>query len=94
MTPGGFRNRSEDEGRPQGIWRIPPETIAERASVCRQTFANRAPIRLELQTPSLGRPFFRAVMTADAAGLIETPSDQSGAEGGSKFFLEGGDGGN
>ena len=51
------------------------------------------PIRLELQTPDIGRPFYRAVTTLDALALIETPSDQSGAEGGSNSF-KGGDGGN
>ena len=38
------------------------------------------PIRLELVTPDIGRPFYRAITTLDALALIEPPS---GAEGGS-----------
>ena len=40
------------------------------------------PIRLELVTPELGRPFYRAVTTLDALALIEEPPP-AGAEGGS-----------
>jgi len=40
------------------------------------------PIRLELVTPDIGRPFYRAVTTLDALALIEEPPP-AGAEGGS-----------
>ena len=40
------------------------------------------PIRLELGTPDIGRPFYRAVTTLDALALIEEPPP-TGAEGGS-----------
>ncbi len=39
------------------------------------------PIRMELVTPDIGRPFYRAVTSLDALALIEEPP--SGAEGGS-----------
>jgi hypothetical protein len=39
------------------------------------------PIRLEPQTPDIGRPFYRAVTTLDAVALIDEPPP--GAEGGS-----------
>ena len=39
-------------------------------------------IRLELVTPDIGRPFYRAVTTLDALALIEEPPP-TGAEGGS-----------
>jgi site-specific DNA recombinase len=84
-------NRSREK-----IFRPPPvEWISERLgdiqSVHEQRTARSAqmlrsllgPIRLELQTPDIGRPFYSAVTTLDALALIETPSDQSGAEGGS-----------
>ena len=38
---------------------------------------------MELVTPDIGRPFYRAVTTLDALALIETLSDRDGAEGGS-----------
>ena len=40
------------------------------------------PIRMDLVTPDIGRPFYRAVTTLDTLALIETPSG-TGAEGGS-----------
>ena len=40
------------------------------------------PIRLELVTPDIGRPFYRPVTTLDALALREEPSP-AGAEGGS-----------
>jgi hypothetical protein len=46
------------------------------------------PIKLELQTPDIGRPCYRAVTTLDALALIEPPSDQSGTEGGSNALRE------
>ncbi len=39
------------------------------------------PIRMELVTPDIGRPFYRAVTTLDALALTEPPP--AGAEGGS-----------
>jgi site-specific DNA recombinase len=78
------------------IFRPPPvewirERLSDIQSVLEQRTARSAqmlrnllgPIRLELQTPDIGRPFYRAITTLDALALIETPSDQSGAEGGS-----------
>jgi hypothetical protein len=44
------------------------------------------PIRLELMTPDVGRPFYRAVATLDAPALTETPP--AGAEGGSVQEVE------
>ena len=41
------------------------------------------PITLHPVTPEIGRPFYQAITTIDALALIETPSDQHGAEGGS-----------
>jgi len=40
-----------------------------------------SPIRMELVTPDIGRPFYRAVTSIDALALTESPS--GGAEGGS-----------
>jgi site-specific DNA recombinase len=78
------------------IFRPPPvewirERLSDIQSVLEQRTARSAqmlrnllgPIRLELQTPDIGRPFYSAVTTLDALALIETPPDQSGAEGGS-----------
>ena len=45
------------------------------------------PIRLELVTPDIGRPFYNAITSLDALALIETPSG-SGAEGGSNSLRE------
>ncbi len=78
------------------IFRPPPvewirERLSDIQSVLEQRTARSAqmlrnllgPIRLELQTPDIGRPFYCAVTSLDALALIETPPDQSGAEGGS-----------
>ncbi len=78
------------------IFRPPPvewirEHLSDIQSVLEQRTARSSqtlrslpgPIRIELQTPDIGRPFYRAVTTLDALALIETPSDQTGAEGGS-----------
>jgi hypothetical protein len=83
------------------IFRPPPvEWIAERLgnvqSVLEQRSARSAQmrgsllgaIRLELQMPDIGHPFYRAVTTLNALALIETPSDQSGAEGGSNTLQQ------
>ena len=77
------------------IFRPPPiEWIRERMSnvqsVLEQRTARSAqmlrnllgPIRLELQTPDIGRPLYRAVTTLDALALIDEPPP-AGAEGGS-----------
>ncbi len=76
------------------IFRLPPiEWIRERMSnvqsVLEQRTARSAqmlrdllgPITLELQTPDIGRPFYRAVTTLDVVALIDEPPP--GAEGGS-----------
>ena len=78
------------------IFRPPPvewirERLSDIQSVLEQRTARSAqmlrnllgPIRLELQTPDIGRPFYCAVTSLDALALIETPPNQSGAEGGS-----------
>jgi hypothetical protein len=83
------------------IFRPPPvEWIKDRLNNVQQVLEQRTarsaqmlrgllgPIRLELVTPDIGRPFYRAVTTLDALALIETPSDQSGAEGGSNSLQQ------
>jgi site-specific DNA recombinase len=77
------------------IFRPPPiEWIKDRLNNIQQVLEQRTarsaqmlrgllgPIRLELQTPDIGRPFYRAVTTLDALALIEEPPP-AGAEGGS-----------
>jgi len=77
------------------IFRPPPiEWIKERLNNLHQVLEQRTarsaqtlrnllgPIRLELVTPDIGRPFYRAVTTLDALALIEEPPP-AGAEGGS-----------
>ena len=76
------------------IFRLPPiEWIRERMSNVQSVLEQRAarsaqmlrdllgPITLELQTPDIGRPFYRAVTTLDVVALIDEPPP--GAEGGS-----------
>jgi site-specific DNA recombinase len=76
------------------VFRPPPvEWIRERMtnvqSVLEQRTARSAqmlrnllgPIRLEVQTPDIGRPFYLAVTTLDALALVDEPPP--GAEGGS-----------
>ena len=75
------------------IFQAPPvEWIKDRLENLQEVLQNRTarsakalrdllgPIRLELVTPEIGRPFYRAITTLDALALIEPPS---GAEGGS-----------
>ncbi len=58
------------------------EVLELRTAKSAQVLRNiLGPIRMELVTPDIGRPFYRAVTTLDALALIETPPD--GAEGGS-----------
>jgi hypothetical protein len=77
------------------MFRPPPtEWIRERLSnvqsVLEQRTARSAqmlrnllgPIELELQTPDIGRPFYRAVTMLDALALVEEPPP-AGAKGGS-----------
>jgi site-specific DNA recombinase len=77
------------------IFRPPPiEWIKDRLNNIQQVLEQRTarsaqtlrsllgPIRLELVTPDIGRPFYRAVTTLDALALIEEPPP-AGAEGGS-----------
>ncbi len=60
------------------------EVLAHRTARSAQTLRNLlGPIRLDLVTPDIGRPFYRAVTTL----LIDEPP--SGAEGGS-FLCKGG----
>ncbi len=59
------------------------ELLEQRTARSAQTLRNLlGPIRLELVTPDIGRPFYRAVTTLDALALIEEPPP-AGAEGGS-----------
>ena len=80
------------------IFRPPPiEWIKERLTNIQQVLEQRTarsaqalrnllgPIRLELVTPDIGRPFYRAVTTLDALALIEEPP-LAGAEGGSNLL--------
>jgi site-specific DNA recombinase len=72
----------------------PIEWIKDRLSNLQQTLEQRTarsaqvlrsllgPIRLDLVTPDIGRPFYRTVTTLDALALIEEPPP-AGAEGGS-----------
>jgi len=76
------------------VFRTPPvEWITDRLASLQEILEHRTaksaqalrnvlgPIRLELVTPDIGRPFYRAVTTLDALALTETPP--AGAEGGS-----------
>jgi len=76
------------------VFRLPPiEWIKDRVSdlhdVLEQRTARSAqalrnilrPIRMELVTPDIGRPFYRAITTIDVLALTESPP--GGAEGGS-----------
>jgi hypothetical protein len=76
------------------IFRPPPvEWIKVRVSKLQDVLEQRAsrsaqalrdilgPIRMELITPDIGRPFYRAVTSIDALALTESPP--GGAEGGS-----------
>ena len=68
------------------------EILEHRTAKSAQALRNiLGPIRMELVTPDIGRPFYRAVTTLDALALTESPP--AGAEGGSNCS-EGGDGGN
>jgi hypothetical protein len=76
------------------VFRTPPvEWIKDRLNNLQEVLEQRTaksaqalrsivgPIRMELVTPDIGRPFYRAVTTLDALALTETPP--AGAEGGS-----------
>jgi site-specific DNA recombinase len=76
------------------VFRAPPvEWIKDRLGNLQEVLEQRTarsahvlrtllgPIRMELVTPDIGRPFYRAVTALDALSLIETPP--AGAEGGS-----------
>jgi hypothetical protein len=76
------------------VFRTPPvEWISDRLSSLQEVLERRTPksaqtlrtilgpIRMELVTPDIGRPFYRAVTTLDALALTESPP--AGAEGGS-----------
>ncbi len=78
------------------IFRPPPiewirERLSNTQSVLEQRTARSAqmlrnllgPIRFELETPDIGRPFYRAVTALDALALIETPPEVAPAESGS-----------
>ncbi|MEA2159358.1 MAG: hypothetical protein QOD66_1738 [Solirubrobacteraceae bacterium] len=78
------------KGRMTKLQDMLEQRTARSAQVLRDLLG---PIRLEPVPADIGRPFYRAITTLDALALIETPSDQSGAEGGSNA-LRGGDGGN
>ena len=84
-------SRSRDK-----VFRTPPtEWIQERLGKVQQLLEHRTahsaqvlrdllgPIRLDPVPADIGSPFYRATTTLDALALIETPPDQSGAEGGS-----------
>ena len=59
------------------------EVLEQRTAKSAQALRSiLGPIRMELVTPDIGRPFCRAVTTLDAPALTETPS--AGAEGGSE----------
>ena len=59
------------------------QVLEQRTSRSTQLLCNLlGPIRLELVTRDIGRPFYRALTTLDALALIEEPPP-AGAEGGS-----------
>ena len=59
------------------------QVLEQETARSAQTLRNLlGPIRLELVTADIGRPFYRAVTTLDALALIEEPPP-AGAEGGS-----------
>jgi site-specific DNA recombinase len=59
------------------------QVLEQRTARSAQTLRNLlGPIRLEVVTPNIGRPFYRAVATLDAIALTEEPPP-AGAEGGS-----------
>ncbi|MBV9335832.1 MAG: hypothetical protein JO243_08045 [Solirubrobacterales bacterium] len=59
------------------------QVLEQRTARSAQTLRNLlGPIRLELITPDIGRPFYCAITTLDALALIEEPPP-AGAEGGS-----------
>jgi site-specific DNA recombinase len=58
------------------------EILEQRTAKSAQALRNiLGPIRMDLVTPDIGRPFYRAVTTLDALALTEPPP--AGAEGGS-----------
>jgi hypothetical protein len=76
------------------VFQAPPiEWVKDRLEKLQDVLCHRAarsaqalrdllgPIRLDLVTPDIGKPFYRAVTTIDALALIEPAS--SGAEAGS-----------
>ena len=84
----------------QKVFQAPPvEWIKDRLENLHDVLQNRTarsaktlrdllvPIRLELVTPDVGRPFYNAMTTLDALAPIETPSG-SGAEGGSNSLQQ------
>jgi site-specific DNA recombinase len=59
------------------------QVLEQRTARSAQTLRNLlGPIRLDLVTPDIGRPFYRAVTSLDALALIEEPPP-AGSEGGS-----------
>ena len=69
------------------VFQAPPvEWVKDRLQNLQEVLQNRtarsaktlrdllAPIRLEVTTPDIGRPFYRAITTLDALALIETTS--------------------
>jgi hypothetical protein len=87
------------------VFRPPPiEWIKDRVSKLQDVLEQRTarsaqalrnilgPITMELVTPDIGRPFYRAGSNIDALALTESPP--GGAEGGSRILCKGGDAGN
>jgi hypothetical protein len=85
------------------VFQTPPiEWISDRMSKLQDVLEQRTvrsaealreilgPIRMELVTPDIGRPFYRATTSIEALALTESPP--AGAEGGSNS-CKGGDGG-
>jgi hypothetical protein len=65
--------------RLSNVQSVPEQRTARSAQMLRNLLG---PIELELQTPDIGRPFYRAVTTLDALALVVEPPP-AGAEGGS-----------
>jgi hypothetical protein len=67
------------EDRLANLGQVLEQRTARSAQVLRNLLG---PICLELVTPDIGRPFYRAITTLDALALVEEPPP-AGAEGGS-----------
>jgi len=86
-----LRRAVSPAGSREKVFRTPPvEWIKDRLAHLQEVLEHRTaksahalrnilgPIRMELVTPDIGRPFYRAVTTLDALALTEAHPDQCG----------------